>query len=736
MAFNLSTEALARASARRPWTVVAVWAVVLVASLFLIFSLLDSALTQEQEFTNNPESKRADQLLEERLRGPEKVNEIVIVRSSQHTVDDPEFESQVERIYADVSGLGPEIIEGGTNYYQAQDESLVSSDRHATILPFIMAGDETTADDNIDQVLAVLPARDAPGPFQVLIAGGASIHKDFEQVAEQDLQNGEAIGIPIALVVLVLVFGALVASVIPVILGIFSIVIAVGLAALFGQAFQFSFFATNVITMIGLAVGIDYSLFVVSRYREERARGLDKYRAIGVAGATASRAVFFSGMTVVFALSGMLIIPTSIFQSLAAGAIMVVVISVLVSLTLLPAILGILGDRVDALRVPFLGRRRADGAPGGFWDRVTRTVMRFPVISLVVTATLLIALAIPYIDIKTGSAGVSTLPDNMPAKEGFQVLEKEFSFGLVRPTDIVIAGDVNSPEVQGAVERLKGILATDPAFGEGALQVNDAGDAAVFSVPVRGDPLADATISTIERLRERYIAQAFGGTEAEVLVTGFTAQNLDYINITNDYTPIVLAFVLGLSLVLLTIVFRSIVVPVKAIIMNLLSVGAAYGLLVLVFQKGVGNEIFGFQQVDIIEAWVPLWTFSILFGLSMDYHVFLLSRIRERFNQTGDNNESVAFGLRTTAGIITGAALIMASVFGGVAAGDLVMFQQMGFGLAVAVLLDATIVRSVLVPATMRLLGKWNWYLPSLLRWLPEFRSGEGEAAAGGAEAS
>ena len=663
----------------------------------------------------------------------------MIVRSADRTVDAPAFKAFVEGLQADVAALGPGVIELGTNYYQAGDESLVSADRRTTILPFVMAGDEDEADENIDDVLAVVHGADGAEGFQVLITGGASVNKDFQEVSESDLQTGEAFGIPIALVVLVIVFGAITAALLPLVLGIFSIVVAVGLTALLGQAFEFSFFATNVITMMGLAVGIDYSLFVVSRYREERIRGKEKLDAIAMAGATASRAVLFSGMTVVFALLGMLIVPTTIFRSLAAGAIIVVIVSVLVSLTLLPAILGILGDKVDALRLPFTGRRvvhEGGSSPNGFWDRVTRTVMRHPVISLVVTGTLLIALAVPYVDINTGNAGVATLPDDRTSKQGFLVLEKDFSFGLVMPAEIAIDGDVNGPEVQQSIARLEAELAQDPSFGSSTLQVNDAGDLALFSVPVSGDPSSGEAGAAVMRLRSEYIPRAFSGVDAGVFVTGMAAREQDYLHITDSYTPIVVAFVLGLSFLLLTVVFRSLVVPLKAIVMNLLSVGAAYGLLVLVFQKGVGNELFGFQKVDIIEVWVPLWTFCILFGLSMDYHVFLLSRIRERFNQTNDNSESVAFGLRSTAGIITGAALIMAGVFGGIAAGQLVMFQQMGFGLAVAVLLDATIVRSILVPAAMQLLGARNWYLPSVLRWLPEMRMERKDGVAASSEAS
>ncbi len=727
MAF-ISTEGLAAASARRPWTAIAIWGALLVASIVVTAAFLADGLTTEEDFTSNPESKRGATLVEEKLRGPEKDNEIVIVRSAGLTVDDPAFRVAVEDVYAKISALGPEVIASGATYYQTQDPSLVSADKHTTIIPFVMAGDHTTAEDNIGEVIAVVEDADGANGFDVLVAGGASINEDFHTQSEKDLQTGEAFGVPLALGILVVVFGAVVAAIIPVILAAISIVVALGLTALLGQAFQLSFFVTNVMTMMGLAVGIDYSLFIVSRYREERARGLEKMEAIRASGATASRAVFFSGLTVVLALTGMLIVPSTIFKSLAAGAIIVVIVSVLVTMTLLPAIIALLGDRVNSLRVPILGRSLArneyhDGE-GGFWDRFTRLVMKYPIIALVTACSILIAASAPLMDINTGSAGVTTLPDSAPTKEGFYILENEFSFGLVTPAEIVISGDVNSSEVSGAISRLRGQLAGDSMFQTPApVEVNEAGDVGLLSVPVNGDPTSDATFDAVKRLRSEYIPTVFSGIDAEVFVTGATATDIDYINQTDRYTPIVVGFVLALSFVLLTVVFRSLVVPLKAIVMNLLSVGASFGLLVLVFQKGFLNEVFGFQQVDIIEAWVPLWVFSILFGLSMDYHVFLLSRIRERFMQSGDNTESVAFGLRTTAGIIIGAAMIMIGVFGGIAAGELVPLQQMGFGLAVAVLIDATIVRSVIVPAAMELLGNRNWYLPSALKWLPEMRT-------------
>jgi len=347
----------------------------------------------------------------------------------------------------------------------------------------------------------------------------------------------------------------------------------------------------------------------------------------------------------------------------------------------------------------------------------------------VAAAGLLMAAAIPYFSINTGFSGVSTLPDSLPAKQAFLTLDREFSAGLISPAQVVIDGQVNSPQVQQGIERLKSIAAGDPAFGNPTYEVNAAGDLALVELPVAGDPNSNQAEQAVKRLRHDYVPQAFSGVPARVLVGGDIASNLDGFDMLARYTPIVFAFVLGLSFILLLVVFRSIVVPIKAVIMNLLSVGAAYGLLVLVTQEGVGAGLFGFQQVESIEAWLPIFLFAVLFGLSMDYHVFLLSRMRERYDQTHDNTEAVVFGVRSTGRLITGAALIMVAVFAGFAAGDLVMFQEMGFGAGVAVLLDATIVRSILVPASMRLLGDWNWYLPSVLRWLPDMRVEAAERA-------
>jgi RND superfamily putative drug exporter len=475
------------------------------------------------------------------------------------------------------------------------------------------------------------------------------------------------------------------------------------------------------ISGMGLALGIDYSLFVVSRYREERLRGREPLDAIAASGATASRAVLFSGTVFVIALVGMLLVPDSVLRSLALGAILVGIVSVLAALTLMPALLGLLGDRINSLRLPIVGRTIGEsGREGRFWGAIVHAVMRRPVISLIVPTALLIAVAIPILSLKIGHNGISTVPDRFVAKQGYLALARNFPRGRTDPVLVVVQGKIRSPDLQAALTRLRGELRQDSAFGPSAQLVDRTGTVAIVGAPPRGDAEGKAAADAVRRLRGDLIPRAFAGTDARVLVGGTTAQDVDYFDTIRNWLPIVLGFVLGLSFVLLTIVFRSLIVAVKAIFLNLLSVGAAYGLLVLVFQKGYLASFFGFQQVDTIEAWVPLFLFSVLFGLSMDYHVFLLTRIRERFLETGDNDEAVAFGIGSTARLITGAALIIVAVFCGFAKGDLVMFQQMGFGVAVALLLDATIIRSVVLPAAMKLLGSGNWYLPRWLGWLPE----------------
>jgi putative drug exporter of the RND superfamily len=730
---KLNPETIARASSRHPWRTIGVWLVLIVAMGAVSSALLADVLTQDIQFTNRPESVQAQDVLDTRFgQSRTEDTEFLIVHSDQFTVLDQEFVAFVKQLQGRVTAIDGSILAAPpATYYdvikQAPDQAagLVSQDRHYTLIPVTLKDFE---DATIQKLRDIAAAAQEDG-FSVQVAGTGSLNVDFTKIAEEDLRKGESIGIGVALIVLIIVFASIVAAIVPIVMAIFAIAVALGLVALIGQLFSFNLFVENMVTMIGLAVGIDYSLFIVSRYREERKKGFVKLDAIGAAGATANRAVFFSGLTVVLALLGMMIFPATIFRSLAGGAILVTIAALGASMTLLPAILAILGDRVNWPRLAKRARVDSDFDPrGGMWDRLTRAVMARPVVFLVASLLVLGGLASFYFQLHRGtSQNVSTLPDDFPSKQAFLTLQQEFSGGLTDPAKIVITGNVESPEVQAAIQRLQQAIASDPTFAPKTnVTPSEDGSAIEVDAYLQGDPSSDAAFQAIRDLRDQMVPAAFQGvTGVQVLVGGNPAFFTDFLDTVGRYQWIVLAFVLGLSFVLLTVVFRSIVLPVKAIIMNLLSVGAAYGALTLVFQKGVGIGFFnalGFQfhQTPAIEAWLPLFLFSVLFGLSMDYHVFLLSRIREEYDKTHDNTESVAYGLRTTAGIITGAALIMVAVFSGFAAGRLGPLQQMGFGLAVAVFMDATIVRTLLVPSAMRLLGDLNWYLPSWLQWLPQ----------------
>ena len=764
------TQYLASVSARRPLIVIAVWVVLLIVGLGIVDRLLPSATTTDFKLSDRYESQQAAAILEEGLRGPAKSAEIVIVQSPAFTVDDDAFRDKVEELHLKISSLGPEIVSGGlddrnisdflpglaasgvpdspiSHYYQVIDAGpllpqdtaqqllpiLVAESGRTVMLHYTLAGSVEEAIENVPEVIHLVEEANEDENFVVLIGGDASVAHENNELAESDLRNGERFGIPVALIVLLVLFGALVATLIPLGLSGVSIVVALAVVALVGQISPLLFFVELMVVMIGLAVGIDYSLLIVLRFKEELNHGQPVQEAVARTGNTAGRTVFFSGATVVLALIGLFIVPSSFYQSLALGAILVVLATLAATLTLLPAVLALLGHRVNFLTIPFISRfalKGADTSTGGFWDKITRIVTWQPVISLLLVGVPMLVLSYFYLDIRTGLNDVNTFPDKAETKKAFLLMEEEFSFGEVTPAgflspaEIVVSGDISDPRVQEAIQNLQLSLVADQRFPlpPQPPMVNEQGDLALLVLPFPGKSTSPEAADDMEVLRDQLIPAAFDGVPAEVYVGGLTAEVTDFYNIVGVFTPIVFAFVLGLSFLILMMVFRSIVIPLKAIIMNLLSVGATYGLLVLVFQKGFGAELFGFQRADVIDAWLPLFLFTILFGLSMDYHVFLLSRIRERYDESQDNTEAVAYGLRSTAGLITGAALIMVVVFGAFASGETVVNQLMGFGLAIAVLLDATLVRSVLVPASMEVLGKGNWYLPPFLRWLPDLR--------------
>jgi RND superfamily putative drug exporter len=407
-------------------------------------------------------------------------------------------------------------------------------------------------------------------------------------------------------------------------------------------------------------------------------------------------------------------------RSLALGAILVGIVSVAAALTLLPALLSLVGDRVNALPVPILGRNlgRADATEGRFWRRIVEGVLRRPALSLAVSAGAMLALAAPIFGLHIGANGVSTLPSSLPSKQGFVLLQRSFPVQNPAPVRIVAVGG-DAPAVHRGLVKLNRTLAARGSFGVGTIQTSASQNAVLLTSPIRGDAVGGAAVSAVRDLRAHLIPGILRSSGAKVYVGGITAENVDYFDAVTNPTPYVLLFVLGLSFVLLTVAFRSVVVALVSVLLNLLSVGAAYGLLTLVFLDGHGAGLFGFQHTHVIDAWVPLFLFSVLFGLSMDYQVFLMSRIKERHDASGSTHDAIVGGVASTARIITGAALIIVVVFAGFAAGKLVMFQQMGFGIAVALLLDATIIRSVVLPAALGLLDRRSWYLPRWLEWLP-----------------
>jgi RND superfamily putative drug exporter len=702
-----STGRLAQWCATRPRRTLAFWGVAVVVALGLVATSLHG-LSSNSHVVGKPGSTKALDAIQRAFpqTAAATKGDVIVVSSTKYTASSPQARAFGRRLAAELRATGD---------VSKLRAVAVSPDGHSALLSLHIG-----SDSGAKAVESVVEQANS-GPFTVGITGYRSVNHDFGKQSQTDLEKGElAFGLPAALIVLVLVFGAVVAGLVPVLMAILSIIVALGLVALISLQFDLSVFIVNMLTGMGLALGIDYSLFVVSRYREERMLGLAKEDAIAHTGATASRAVLFSGSTFVVALLGMFIVPTSIMRSLALGAILVGIVSVAAALTLLPALLSVAGDRVNSLPVPVLGRNlgRADAAEGRLWSRVIEVVLRRPALSLALSGGFMLLCAAPIFGLHIGANGVATLPDGLPSKQGYVLLQRTFPVQNPEPVRIVAVGG-NPVQVHRGLVRLERRLAGEGSFGAGTIQTSAGARVALLTAPVRGDPVGGAAVSAVRNLRADLIPSILGGSGARVYVGGATAENVDYFDAVSNPTPYVLLFVLGLSFVLLTIAFRSIMVAFVSIVLNLLSVGAAYGLLTLVFLDGHGAGIFGFQHTHVIDAWVPLFLFSVLFGLSMDYQVFLMSRIKERFDQTGSTRDAVVWGVSSTARIITGAALIIVVVFAGFARGQLVMFQQMGFGVAVALLLDATIIRSVVLPSMLTLLDARSWYLPSWLGWLP-----------------
>jgi len=711
------TGRLASVSARRPRRTLTAWGLLALLALVLAATSLHGLTSTSHVVGATPSSRAA--ALYNRVSGgsaSRQPTDVIVVSSKTATVGSAAFRSVVAGLAARLRS-DPGI--GDVRADLAAGSALVSPGGHAALIALRAA-----SDPDIKPVVSAVRAANGAGGFAVAVTGDHTVGNDFTALSSSDLRHGEIdFGLPIAIVILLLVFGGVIAGLMPMLMALVSIIIGLGIATIVAQEFSLSVFIVNMMTGMGLALGIDYSLFVISRFREERARGLDKAAAIAMTAATAGRAVLFSGTTFVIALLGLFLVPTNVLRSLAAGAIIVGIVSVAAALTLLPAVLSLLGDRVNGLRIPFVGSRlgRADAAGGRLWRSVISRVIRRPVVSLAVIGGLMLLAAVPVLGLHLGQSGVATLPGSLPSKQGYLAVTRYFPGQDPNPVEIVTQG--SSPTDRTDLARLQMTLGADPRFGRGTIQAAPHSHVLALTVPIQGDAVSSRDVAAVANLREHLIPAAFAGSSTPVYVGGKTAETADYFHAVSAPTPYVLIFVLGLSFLLLTLAFRSVVVAGLSIVLNLLSVGAAYGLLTLVFLHGVGASVFGFQRVTAIDAWVPLFLFSVLFALSMDYQVFLMSRIKERYDQTGSTSEAITGGVSSTAKIITGAALIIVAVFSGFARGQLVMFQQLGFGVAAALLLDATLIRIVILPSALSLLGHRSWYQPRWLRWLPRLGS-------------
>jgi RND superfamily putative drug exporter len=674
--------------------------------------------TLDQNDTLPGESGRVARLLDEEF--PQPARESVLVQSSRLTADDPAFRAAVEDVVARVSQLG--VVRDVRSPLAPENSGQISKDKHSALVDFELTGEFDDAQTVVEPVeAAVASAKQAHPEVFVGQFGDGSANKELEEVFAQDLEKAGMLSLPITLIILVIAFGALVAAGIPLLLALSAVVATMGLIALPSQLMPIDENLAALVLLIGLAVGVDYSLFYLKREREERAAGRSESAALEAAAATSGRSVLISGLTVIIAMAGMFITGDKTFMSFALGTILVVAVAVLGSLTVLPALLSKLGDRVDKARVPFLHRLRRSDGEGRFWGWILDRVLRRPLVSALAATAVLLAMAAPALGLKTVVPGVEALPQDLKVIQVYNRIQAAFPGEWIPATVAVKAADVTSPEATEAIGQLKW-RAVDTGLMDDPIKVdvNEAGTAATIQIPIAGTGSDAPSQEAVRRLREEIVPATVGAIPgAETGVTGTTAISMDFNSSMKSSAPWVFAFVLAFAFVLLLVSFRSIVVAVKAIILNLLSVAAAYGILVLVFQHGWGKDLLGFDYTGGVMAFLPVFMFVILFGLSMDYHVFILSRIREAYDRGMKTEDAVAHGIKTTAGVVTSAAIVMVFVFGVFGTLSIIMLKQFGVGLAAAVLIDATIVRAVLLPATMKLLGDWNWYLPKWLEWLP-----------------
>ena len=725
---NIAARA-GRWSARHRKTAVLGWIVFVVLAFMAGNNLGTETLTAEDSGVGD--SGRAAQITKDAY--PERIGEMVLIQSKTLKTDDPQYRAVVADVTQRLEDTkGVTEIKGP--YGKGEQRTAISDDGHSTLVNFEIKGaiEDVAAGKIVDStVLEVKAAQKAHPDFNVEQFGGGSSEEAFKEIFNSDLQKATFGSLPITLILLVLAFGTLVAAGIPLLLAITGVMCTMGIVAALSHLSPVEESINHVILLIGLAVGVDYALFYLRRVREERAAGRSKEAAIEAAAATSGRAVLVSGITVMIAMAGMYFAGAATFTSFATGTIVVVAVAMLGSLTVLPAVLSMLGDRTEKGRVPGLGRLRNRVARVAIWSRIVDRVLRRPLLSASLATGLLVAMAIPAIGMDIGTPNTSaSLPQDQPIVQTFNRVTEAFPSETSSLQVVLKAEDVTAPAVKAGLAKMDKAVAEHRDLlpsSDGVLDVNPDKTVGTLEVEIAGNGTDKQSNQALEVLRTDVVDPTIGSVSGvEAVVGGNTAVDADFTDTLKSNIPYVLAFVLSAAFLLLMVTFRSIVVPIKAIILNLLSVAASFGVMVLVFQHGWFKSLLGFTETGPITSWVPLFMFVVLFGLSMDYHVFILSRVREAYDKGMKTEDAVSYAIKNTAGVVTSAAIVMVAVFAIFGSLSFIMFKQMGVGLAFAVLLDATLIRGVLLPATMKLLGDRNWWLPSKLGWLPEIKH-EGE---------
>jgi uncharacterized membrane protein YdfJ with MMPL/SSD domain len=690
---------------------------------FVLLALLVGSAVGQKKLTTAGQtvgdSSKAHQVLEN-ANFEEPATESVLIESSLLTPSDPDFRAAIASVAREVRGF-PQVTAVRTPL-GPDGPTLISKDRHSALIQFDLRGKADKAEKHVQPIIDAVAAQQRAHPgFRIEEFGRASADRALNETIGKDFRRAETLSIPITLVILLLAFGALVAAVVPIALALTAILAATGIVGLTSHVFPVDGSTSSILLLIGLAVGVDYSLFYIRREQEERARGATPRSALLTAAATSGSAVLTSGLTVIVAVTALLLTGIGIFKGIGSGTAIVVAVAVIGSVTVLPALLAGLESKIERGRIPFLGRRlqRRQAAGSRVWRSVLRPVLGHPRSSALAAAALLVVLALPTLRLHTATLGTNDVPQDLPIMKTYNRLQTAFPGGPIPARVVVSAPDVTAPAVAGAVADLRRrATASGRMFEPITVRVNPDRTVAALDIPTAGDGINAESRSAVELLRETLLPQTVGRV-ATVHVTGAAAASMDFNDRFSSRAPLVFAVVLGLAFLLLLVAFRSIVIATTAVVLNLLSVAAAYGVLVAVFQWGWGKSLIGLTWTGAITSWLPLFMFVVLFGLSMDYHVFILSRIREARDRGASTRAAIEEGITSSAGVVTSAAIVMVAVFATFATLSMVSMKQLGVGLAVAVLLDATIVRAVLLPATMAVLGEANWYLPRWLRWLP-----------------